>query len=301
MFKRMVVFLLILLMIPAIALASRQYIIADSNTRSLNEAELWEWDYESLGYVLNEIFARHGYNFIPGGKYDNFFSERPWYTPNANANNSTACYPLLSSLEWSNERLVKDVRAAMRAQGTKNNNGKHYLDYVETDTFDVLSGFNLMSLKAGQKLKVYSAPSTGSYRGADGKALVSTNGTVYIAGWESNWLLLMYETNKGAVRVGYVSGSDIKGDISARSLTFAYQTAQLTKNANLTDDPATSFTTICRLNTGDIVTYLSTFQNRNSWAYIETTTNGQIVRGFIPSDTLGISNTLDENEDVSGS
>ena len=301
MWKRMVALILTLLMIPAMALASRQYIIPDSDTRQLTETELWQWDYESLGYILNEIFARHGYNFIPGGKYDNFFSERPWYVPNTNANNSFACYPKLSSLEWSNERLVKDVRAAMRAQGNKNYNGKHYLDYVDTDTFDVLSGFTLMSLKAGQKLKVYSAPSASSYRGAEGKALVSTNGTVYVAGWENNWLLLMYETNKGAVRVGYVSGSDIKGDVSARNLTFAYQTTQLTKSASITDDPATSFTTICRLSTGDSVTYLSTFQNSNSWAYIETTTGGQTVRGFIPSDALGITNTLDENEDASGS
>lgn len=298
MFKRMLCAVLVLLMIPAFALATRQYIIPDSDTRELTVEELWGWDYESLGYILNEIFARHGYNFIPGGPYDNFFSQRPWYVPNANPDNSAACYPKLSKLEWRNERLVKDVRAAMRAQHTTNRSGKHYLDYVGTDRFDVLSGFSLASLKAGQKLAVYAAPGSGSYRGANGKALVSTNGTVYVAGWESGWLLVMYETNKGAVRVGYVDGNALKGSVSAPNLRFAYESVTLLSEASLTDDPATQFTEIARLRAGDPVTYLTTFQNRYSWAYIETTVGGQRVRGFIPSDALAFDYAAEDSDNA---
>lgn len=296
MWKRVAALLMILLLIPTFALAGRQYIIPDSNTRYLSEDELWEWDYESLGYILNEIFARHGYCFISGGKYDNFFSSLPWYTPNANTNNSEACYSQLSSVEWSNERLVKDVRSAMRAQGTRNTNGKHYLDYISFDNFDVLTGFVYTAMKTGQKLKVYSAPSSSSYRGADGKALVSTNGSVYVAGWESGWLLLMYETNNGAVRVGYVSGSSLKGKVNARNLQFEYQTMTCISNAKLTDDPATTFTTIRTICKGEEVTYLTSFQNRHSWAYIETTVDGKTVRGFIPSDALP--NSFDADEEA---
>ena len=54
----------------AVASADRMYLIPDSNTRYLTEDELWQWDYESLGYIYNEIFARHGYVFTSGGKYD---------------------------------------------------------------------------------------------------------------------------------------------------------------------------------------------------------------------------------------
>ena len=296
--KRFLAILLVVLFLPACALASRQYIIPDSNTRALSESELWEWDYESLGYILNEIFARHGYNFIPGEKYDNFFSQRPWYTPNANANNSVACYPQLSAVEWANERLVKDVRAEMRAQNTNNAGGMHYLDYMESGTFDVLSGFGYANLNVNQKLKVYSAPSTSSYRGANGKAMVSTNGSVYVAGWESGWLLVMYETNNGAVRVGYVSSDELKGSINARELRFSYTPMTCLQGASLTDDPATTFTTLRQISAGETVTYLSTFQNRNSWAYIETTVDGQTARGFIPTSALALSAAADEDENI---
>ena len=126
--KKWIIVILIIILLPSIALAGggRKYIIPDSDTRLLSEAELWEWDYESLGYILNEIFARHGYNFIPGEKYDTYFSRLSWYEPNADSDNRRACYPKLSSLEWDNERLVKDVREDMRTMGFYNPEGKNY-------------------------------------------------------------------------------------------------------------------------------------------------------------------------------
>lgn len=106
-FKRILCALLCLLMLPMAANAERSYLIPDSNSRKLTVDELWEWDYESLGYILNEIFARHGYVFERGGKYEYYFNCMPWYTPNDNPNNSAACYPKLNSVEWYNEKLVK--------------------------------------------------------------------------------------------------------------------------------------------------------------------------------------------------
>lgn len=297
--KRLLTVLLLLLLLPGMALANRQYIIPDSNARDLTEAELWGWDYESLGFILNEIFARHGYNFIPGGRYDVYFAQRPWYTPNANADNSAACYPQLSSLEWRNERLVKNVRAQMKAQGTANSGGMNYLDYVKPEYMDVLSGFTLATMKSGQKLDVYSAPSGSAYRGANGKAMVNTNGSVYVAGWENGWLLVMYETNKGAVRVGYVEGGDIRGNVQAGMLRFAYEPMTLQSSAALTDDPATSFTAIRTLAAGEQVMYLDSFYNRNTWAYVETTVEGKAVRGFIPYDTVDGGLTAEDSENAS--
>jgi len=295
--RKWVALLLVLILIPTCALAGRQYILPDSDTRALSKEELREWDYESLGYILNEIFARHGYCFIPGEKYDNYFSAMPWYTPNANTDNTAACYPKLSSLEWANEKLVKQVRAEMRAQSTRNSGGKHYLDYISFDSMDVLSGFSYTSMTPGQKLKVYSAPSSTSYRGANGKAVVSTNGSVYVAGWEKGWLLLMYETNSGSVRVGYVNSANIKGKVNAQTLDFAYSSVPLIADANLTDDPAASMTTLLTLKSGTSVTYLSAYQNARSWAYIETTLGNQTVRGFIPYSALNLGSITDENDD----
>ena len=89
------------------ALGDSMYIIPDSDTRKLTEEELWEWDYESLGYILNEIYARHGYDFGAGEKYENYFSTLPWYTPNESDDNNQACYGQLNSTEWYNEALIK--------------------------------------------------------------------------------------------------------------------------------------------------------------------------------------------------
>lgn len=277
------------------ALADRMYLIADSNKRKLTYEELWGWDYESLGYILNEIFARHGYVFESGGKYEYYFNCMPWYTPNASSNNRAYCYPKLNDTEWYNEHLVKEVRADMRAIGTRNKGGHSVWTGFSTG-FDVLQGFDYVSLKAGQKLAVYSAPSDSSWRGANGKALINTNGAVYTAGWENGWMLVMYETNKGAVRVGYVDGSRIKGkNPVTRSLNFQYTQSTVFVTANLTDDPATGSSRIMTLREGAEVTYLSTFFNNQSWDYVETTLNGQQVRGFIPAGCLDVG--FDDTED----
>lgn len=287
MLKKLIALVLVLGLLPAMALAAGQYIIPDSNTRRLTSEELWEWDYESLGFILNEIFARHGYNFIPGQKYDNYFKDRPWYTPNADSDNSRACYSQLTTLEWNNEHLVKEVIHEMRSLGTKNTGGKNYLKNIEAP-IDVLTGFRLVTMKPNQKFPVYSAPDVNSYRGANGKASISTNGAVYTAGWDGGWLLVMYLTNNGSVRVGYIEGSKMKDNLTLPMLELAYTSTTLVSNASLTDDPAMAFSAIATLPQGSQVYYLSEFHNQYAWAYVETTVNGQRVRGFIRTEALGI-------------
>ena len=298
MMKKLLACLLACLLLPVSAFAELAYLIPDSNTRELKEAELWEWDYESLGYILNEIFARHGYNFIPGEKYDYYFNCMPWYTPNENPDNQAACYPQLSAVEWKNERLVKDVREVMRATKNYNTNGKSVWDYFSTG-FDTLQGFDYAALKTGQKLAVYSAPSKQSWRGANGKASVSTNGNVWAAGWESGWLLIMYETNNGSVRVGYVNGADIKGNVPINTmLSYDYTSAQVTQRCTLTDDPARTNSAVLTLSPGATVTYLSSYFNRNAWDYVETTVDGKLTRGFIPAGCLNIEQVDDPEFEI---
>ena len=55
--KRILALLLALLMLPAAALAEIMYILPESDTRLLTWDEVAAWDYESLGYAFNEIFA----------------------------------------------------------------------------------------------------------------------------------------------------------------------------------------------------------------------------------------------------
>lgn len=291
---KLLALMLCILFLPLHALAERSYLIPDSDTRRLTEAELWQWDYESLGYILNEIFARHGYNFIPGEKYDYYFRCMPWYTPNQDSNNQRACYSQLTQVEWANEHLVKEVRAAMRAADFTNEGSLSVWDTFSAG-FDTLQGFQYVEAAPGQKWPVYSAPDASSWRGAKGKALVSTNGNVYAAGWESGWLLIMYETNNGSVRVGYASAQDMK-KVPAfdRALTFDYTPAVLERAAALTDDPARSYSAIVQLPAGAAVTYLTTYFNAQAWAYVETAVDGQRVRGFLPASALSVQSASED-------
>lgn len=58
------------------------YIIPDSSSRYLTKEELYQYDKSSLGFIRNEIFARHGYVF-KNEDYKNYFTSMPWYLPNS--------------------------------------------------------------------------------------------------------------------------------------------------------------------------------------------------------------------------
>ena len=293
--KRLIALLLMILLLPACALADLMYVLPESNTRLLTWDEVAVWDYESLGYAFNEIFARHGFDFNPGGEYEYYFETKPWYRPNGTYNNQRDCYPQVTTVEWKNYELIKDVRAYKRAYGDW---GKSIWDDFSTG-FDTLQGFDYIELRANQSLAVYSAPSKSSWRGASGKAQVSTNGAIYAAGWESGWLLLMYETNNGSIRVGYVNAKDVRGGVPMdRQLTFSYAPAAVLEKCTLTDDPARTGTAIATLNAGTQVTWLTRFYNNAAWDYVEVTVNGKTARGFIRAGSLDVQRGEDPLENV---
>ena len=276
--------LLCLTLTPA-ASASNFYIIPDSHTRELTRDELWDWQYDALGYILNEIFARHGYHFIPGQKYDSYFRAQTWYRENAQYDENQDIYDhLMTDIEWRNERLVKEVRAEMRALGTSNPDGKPVPEVSYEPPIDgAFSSFTQMYFAPGQRLNVYSGPGAGYYRAANGKALASTNGEIYAGGWENGWLMVMYWTNGGNVRVGFANSADFKDRINAPMLQFAYTEASITRRCTLTDDPVATYQALATLPEGTNVTYLSEYVNEERWAYIETTVEGKPARGFVPA------------------
>lgn len=284
----------LLLTLTATALADRMYVLPESDQRKLTREEVAVWDYESLGYAYNEIFARHGYRFEAGKAYDNYFRAMPWYIPNADTRNQVACYPKLTSVEWYNVELIKQVRAEKKG----NDSGKSIWDSFSTG-FDTLQGFSWIRLRSGQKLAVYAAPDEDAWRGASGKASVSTNGAIYAAGWEGDWLLIMYETSGGAVRVGYVNGNKVRGGVPLEtSLHFDRAPASVQRACTLTDDPATGSTAIVQLNPGAQVTWLTRYHNRSAWDYVEVTVNGRTARGFVPAGCLSVSYGADPLEDI---
>ena len=282
--KRLLAFVIVLVLLisQGAALASNFYLIPDSGSRRLTKAELWEWQYDALGYVLNEIFARYGMPFKQSGRYYAYFNSQSWYSENPSFSNN-----LLNSTEWHNERLVKDVRQEMRDTGNYNLDGKP-LPKIEQPLYNIPWGFAEYSLTPGQKLNVYSGPGTNYVRGANGKARVSTNGSVYVYGWENGWLLLLYRINSGGGRIGYVNGSDMKDSVPADTLSFSYQTTNVLFDCPVTDDPLMTAAPLITLPAGAQVTFLCWMQNDSSWAYVEANTANGPARGCIPADAIDI-------------
>ena len=280
-----------LVLFPCLSLAESLWIIPDSNTRKLTREELWEYQYDTLKYAFNEIYARHGYKFETGSPCYMWFTQMPWYTPNENENskNHHESYSQCSSIENYNVDLIKDVRREMKAMNTLNPNGKGMPTPPEQNV-DKPRGFSYVSLKAGQKLAVYSAPSAAAYRANNGKAMCNTSGAVYALGWDGNWMLMLYEANyAGQYRVGYVDGSAIKGTRpNLQMLVWESEKTTMAEGANLTDDPAKTGNAMTYLREGTAVTYLTTMYNQTAWDYIETTIDGQTARGFVPHGVLSL-------------
>lgn len=104
---------------------NEQYIIPDSDTRELTEAELWAYTRETLRYIRNELLARHGYVF-GGNKFGRYFDKTDWYEAGNYENE------ILTALEWDNINLVRTVERKMDILGTENEEG---LDIEEIITW----------------------------------------------------------------------------------------------------------------------------------------------------------------------
>lgn len=287
--------------LPAVAGAETLYVIPDSDKRELTREELWEYQYDTLLYAFNEIYARHGYKFETGSRCYNWFTQMPWYTPNASesSTNHHETYSQCSTIENKNVDLIKAVRREMREAGTTNPKGKG-MPTPPSRNADMPRGFSFVKLEAGQKLAVYTAPSADAYRANNGKASVSTNGAVYALGWDHGWMLMLYEANgAGQYRVGYVDSGKIKGTLPRLDqLNWDENECELLNAAALTDDPAQTGKTLASLPAGTKVTFLTTMYNSTGWDYIETTIGGQTARGFIPSGNLSITGADDTEADV---
>ena len=281
---------LCLCLFTASALAEVQYIFPQSNTKELKWEEVEAWDNEALHIAFNEIWARHGYTFNPGGACDRWFSNQPWYTPDYSVSNEKVL-TRASKLEWKNYHLIKDVMAYKRAYGLENK-GKSLP--VPPQDFDLLSGFQYVNLKTGQKLDVYSAPSANSWRGANGRASMSTNGRVYAYAKENNWLMVMYETDSSsnAVRVGWINLSKVSGSVPVYTqANFSRTPLTLDYSVQVTDDPV-GMQPITTLSAGTTVTWLASFySSAHLWDYVEFSLNGQTARGFMLSGALQVEQT----------
>ena len=140
-----------------------------------------------------------------------------------------------------------------------------------------------------QKLSVYSAPSIIAWRADGGSAAVSTTDNMWCAGYDGQWLLILYNTDNSGTAVGYVSALSLRGALPEMpSLALAACPATLARPADLTCDPLEQKGDSLPLKAGESVTWLGNCFLGSSWAYVETRVGGMPVRGFVPQDALQI-------------
>ena len=153
---------------------------------------------------------------------------------------------------------------------------------------DALPPFKFANHKKGigyGSCPVYSAPSTDSYRAANGKATVATNSDMAEAGYVSGWLMVRYETNNGAYRVGYIPPKYVKNFKSSMAPHFGYISVVAEDTIYVTDNPMRHGDYFAMLDPGESFHILSKYTYYEdqglSWWYIECTVDGKIARGFI--------------------
>lgn len=269
------------------AKADSIYVFPESSQRLLSESEISEWNYDSLGIAYHEILARHGYHFNEPGEYYSYFAKQEWYQESEENNNEV--YRQLSGIERENISRIKEYREQMLEKNDFNMRGKDIksvLDRLKEES--PYSGFQRVYLGASKTMEVYSGPGENYTRVAKGKAILSTNGDVYCAGYDGDWLMVLYENNDGIVRIGYVQYPVMETAVEVPRLSFGRENAVIISDCKMTDTPFPGREIIGNLRLCNGVTYLGSYETTEKWAYIEVAGRNTTVRGYIPYEAIHI-------------
>ncbi len=138
---------------------------------------------------------------------------------------------------------------------------------------------NRVYLYTNERFDVYSGPGTSYYRGADGKATVSTNDWIDIYGNDNGWTLISYEIGQGRYRFGYVKSSLLYGKATTSDIQFENSKTQTASDVTMTDDPVGFSSTLTIITAGQPITVLAHYGDQ---AYIEY----KNMRGFIDENAV---------------
>ena len=145
--------------------------------------------------------------------------------------------------------------------------------------------------KKGAKLPVYSAPFDGAWRGAKGKAALSTGESFRLLGAAQGgqWLMVEYSVDRNARRVGWIRTPD--GTDGNSLFEYTWQPRRLlcgvTRSVSFTDDPRAGKREVRKLAAGEEVIAMFSLESKGTlWAYVETAVDGKPAWGFIPLDAL---------------
>ena len=146
----------------------------------------------------------------------------------------------------------------------------------------------VLGVKKGTKLPVYGAPFDDAWRGAKGKAAVSTSEPfgVLDTAQDGQWLMITYSVDKKSGRIGWIRRPEKMTEQIQCRMTFRLP-YKVTRDTVLTDDPEKSRREIRTLRAGETVIAMYTLTAGDTeWIYLETDVEGQPVWGFAESDAL---------------
>ena len=145
--------------------------------------------------------------------------------------------------------------------------------------------------KKGAKLPVFSAPFDGAWRGAKGKAALSTAEGFRLLGaaQDGQWLMVEYGVDRNARRVGWIrtpEGTD--GDSLFEYTWLPHRLlCRVTRSVSFTDDPRGGKREVRKIAAGEEVIAMFSLESKGTlWAYVETTVDGKPAWGFVPLDAL---------------
>ncbi len=143
--------------------------------------------------------------------------------------------------------------------------------------------------KNGKNVPVYSAPFDNAWRGAKGKAAVSTRESFSLLGTAQNkeWSWIEYDVDSKNRRVGWVRTDQIGRKSIYECSPLDRALLRITRETFVTDDPRGGERKIKTLRAGDEVIGLGTVDSvfGEEWVYVETEIDGQPAWGFLPVDT----------------
>ena len=146
-----------------------------------------------------------------------------------------------------------------------------------------------VQLDGDDKMAVYAAPSAKAFRGANGKACVYENETMWLRGVteDGGWWLVEYYISDVRGRTGYIKAPY---EITAPIVPDTGMEMEMAIARGLTDAPYYVPSALGPLKQGDQVIclgYVDAF-----YAYVEAELNGKTARGYVPLQALALPDTL---------
>ena len=97
------------------------YIFPDSDKKKLTKEEIKKVDKKWWSYGRNEIYARHGYYFGEGSKYQEYFDQKSWYWAGDFSTSE------LNSIEWYNMQLLKEMEGITGSESKPGSGDSSYI------------------------------------------------------------------------------------------------------------------------------------------------------------------------------